>query len=365
MARFDQLESNYARPSLEEQYAYLTPEMRPGRPIPFNPGSGMISYKVPAQSPRVEASAAEPTAQASEAGKLPAGFKFDEVQTLPGGDRLPAGFAFDEPGFIPKTKRFLEAVTSKTPTGPISGLLQLLRTSGEAPRGQVDLLTEQGISRAIPGIVEGGILAGTGARGLARPIESAARGMVRPGPEPPSSPLPIPEQPQGPLLLTSRLTPQTAQERLVETPPSELTGPLQYRRDVAAQKQRMSAERAPGSVPGPYQEVLTPPAQSGQVPPTPIPMKALQPHMNSIMGVARRNPEVIQLLEAIVPGDVLGKAMSDPGKAAAIASWTQVLERAAKAKFTPVARSSLELATRNLNNNLGTDINLADLLRGL
>ena len=90
---------------------------------------------------------------------------------------------------------------------------------------------------------------------------------------------------------------------------------------------------------------------------------SIRPHLRDIETVTRRNPAPMQALEAAVPS--LSEAVSTPGKAASVANWVRVYERAARAKFTPQAKASLGLATRNLNHNLGLDLSLDDLLGGL
>ena len=75
--------------------------------------------------------------------------------------------------------------------------------------------------------------------------------------------------------------------------------------------------------------------------------------------IHRRRPLFI---ERRPPGQRV--AAHAPGKAASVANWVRVYERAARAKFSPEAKASLDLATRNLNNNLGTDLTLSDVLKG-
>lgn len=89
---------------------------------------------------------------------------------------------------------------------------------------------------------------------------------------------------------------------------------------------------------------------------------AIRPHINSIEAVTRRTTAPLQALQSALPS--LEGALSTPGKAASVANWMRVYERAARAKFTPQAKASLDLATRNLNNNLGTDLSLGDILGG-
>jgi hypothetical protein len=89
---------------------------------------------------------------------------------------------------------------------------------------------------------------------------------------------------------------------------------------------------------------------------------AIEPHIKSINTVTARTTAPIAALEAALPS--MKGALSTPGKAASVANWVRVYERAARAKFSPEAKASLDLATRNLNNNLGTDLTLSDVLKG-
>jgi hypothetical protein len=135
-------------------------------------------------------------------------------------------------------------------------------------------------------------------------------------------------------------------------PPSSLLSPQQAREFAAVRKGVELKERLnPASA-----QNLSAREQALQT--------ALQPHINTILGVGRRTQAPITALESAVPENVLSGALQEPPKAASIANWLRVYEAAARGKFSPQAKASLDLATRNLNNNLGTDLTLKDVLGG-
>ncbi len=395
----------------------------PSQPYPpaFEQGS------LPAAGQRY-AQAGGPTTDASEsvarpATSLPPGFRFiDEAPkaTLPPGFRFidqaarpvsesgpPASAVPGQPpdaGVGEKIGRFLENVQ---PHGPISGLIALGRTAGEAAQGRrPDLLTEQGIESAIPEAVSAAVPGpGLGGANIGwtvaryRGIEPLARDIPKfPQPQPrvPSAP-PL----AGPKLLTSRLSPEEAasaarnirnQQDYAAGLARESAGGLPTARDIELGIQRPiqvqpEAGQAPSTTPAP----TPPPSQllpSQTVkefsavrkgvelrdrlnPGSPENLSgqqralegALRPHISSILATGQRSQIPVAALEAAVPENLLSEALSSPPKAASIANWMRVYERALRSKMTPQAKASLDLATRNLNNNLGTDLGLGDILK--
>lgn len=69
-------------------------------------------------------------------------------------------------------------------------------------------------------------------------------------------------------------------------------------------------------------------------------------------------------LSAMVPLGALGRYLSRPMTAAPIAQWSRAYERVVKTAGAPQAIAGLTLATRNLNNTLGTDVKVEDVLKG-
>jgi hypothetical protein len=339
--RFDQLES-------ETEARRRARSASPGYPT---------DLPVPARG------APPPLQQVAQAGGikgLPEGAVLEPpIKGLPEGATL-------EPPSGSKTERFLENVT---PQGPISGLIALIRTSSQAAKGQrPDLLTNP--EGAIPEAVQGGAVAGTGLRPR----------LGRPTPEAP----PVPEP--APLQLTSRLSPQEAHaiaraeklaparleakqvaQRLRDTgqmppessgPPIEVSGPTSapYNLPSAQTVREMGAVQKGIAL----RDKLNPASEQNVTARDQAILSALRPHIKTIMG---RSEASVAALESALPQDVLTQALSQPPKAASIANWLQVYERAARGKFSPQAKASLELATKNLNNNLGTDLTIKDILR--
>lgn len=314
------------------------------------------------------------TIVADASGSLPAGAKFDEEPVM-----LPPGAKFDDESTSEKAARVFQNVK---PEGPISGLLSLIRTAGQAAKGQrPDLLVNP--EGAIPEAVQGAV-AGTGARAVGT--------MARtPRYSPRAEPAPTYKPPQEPLQLTSRLSPEEAGAQVR----SEKLAAAQQEAKRVAQGLRdtgqMPAESsgAPIEMGGP---VTSPPPPSPLLPAQLVRefgavrkgvelkerlnpgseqnlsakekamQAAIRPHIESINTVGQRSQAPIAALEAALPS--MSEALSTPGKAASVANWVRVYERAARAKFTSQAKASLDLATRNLNNNLGTDLTLKDVLRG-
>lgn len=288
-----------------------------------------------------------------------------------------------------KTERFLGNVT---PQGPISGIISLMRTAGQAAQGQrPDLLTSP--EGAIPEAVQG-MVGATGPR-FAGAMQ-VGKGRLAPyGAESyptyrhiPQSGLPPPEPT---LLLTSRLSPAEAaavlraekvaaarqqatemSQRLRDTgqmppetsgPPIEMGGPVtppppespllpsQLVKEFGAVRKGVELK-----------ERLNPSSAQNLSAKEAAMQAAIRPHVKSIEAVTQRTQAPIAALEAALPS--LSEAVSTPGKAASVANWVRVYERAARAKFTPQAKASLDLATRNLNNNLGTDLTLKDFSIG-
>jgi hypothetical protein len=297
---------------------------------------------------------------------LPPGYSYVEEPPLP------SGFSYvdETPEKPSKVSRFLEKVT---PEGPISGVLSLMRTAGQAVQGQrPDLLTQP--EGAIPEAVQG-MVAGTGSRGVGQAPRIFSR-----LPEAPSEPVsPAPLQ-------------LTYQPKIGSVDREAARAAAAYNEAVA----KRAAAQYPLS-----EEPIIPPTRPGQTPP-PSPLlpaqtvrefgavrrgvelreqlnpesprnvaareqarkqalaTAIRPHINSIEAVNRRTTAPVAALEAALPS--MTDALSTPGKAASVANWMRVYERAARAQFTPQAKASLDLATRNLNNNLGTDLTLKDVL---
>lgn len=315
---------------------------------------------------------------------LPRGFTVPQQQAAPEDFPLPKGFTpVDEGQRGNKLQRFLKNVT---PEGPISGVIGLMRTAGEAAHGQrPDLLTNP--ENAVPEAVTG-MAAGTGARSL-RNIEGTAAALSRMGGGQEIAP------PAGQLKLTHSNMPvpenlaRWAAERdeglaQARMDAKKLTAEMANRGELPATRGGLPIEMPgpPGSVP-PASPLLPPQLvrEFGAVrkgvelkdrlnPESPSNLSArdqalasaIQPHLKAINTVASRTPAAQAALEAAIPS--MAEATSTPGKAASVANWMQVYERAARAKFSDQAKASLGLATKNLNNNLGLDLNLSDFLKG-
>lgn len=80
----------------------------------------------------------------------------------------------------------------------------------------------------------------------------------------------------------------------------------------------------------------------------------LRGHLDSIETVASRTPKAFQILKEAVPEGLLGGAFAEPAKAASIAKWMRAFERFERAEGGPKSRAILNIATRNLNNTIGT-----------
>jgi hypothetical protein len=276
-----------------------------------------------------------------------------------------------------KRDRFLQNFTVQ---GPVSGVMGLIRSAGQAAQGQrPDLLTNP--EGAIPEAVQGSVVAGTGARAAGRlPIERAMPERIYPQPsEPPSAPTSAPRQ---------------LEYRPYEATPEGMAEKLATARDQAAQ---MQATEHP--IVEPSGPAIAPPARYGQVPPQPIPESAarearnlfkglqtieklnpesmtnraardaaveaaVRPHLREMQRIGKMTTGPEAALEANLPAGVKAQALADPAKAASLAQWMGVYARAERAKFSPQAKASLGLATRNLNNNLGTDLTLEGILGG-
>lgn len=215
---------------------------------------------------------------------LPQGFKWDQPEAQPS---LPQGFKWDEPGLKAKTERFLEKVT---PQGPISGLISLIRTAGQAAQGQrPDLLTNP--EGAIPEVVQGS------------PAAMSSRGVPR-------MPSRLPEPyapPEGP-----RLLPPPSPERIQAMK-------LEAARDAArAANRQYELRNAPpdviqaGTPPG--TAVSPAPLPPSAVPPQPPPSPLLPAQTVKEFGAVRKGVELSARLQALEArarlGNLSPKAMA-------------------------------------------------------
>src|SRR5262245_31843962 len=401
----------------ELQTAMFTPEMRPGRPAPFAPGAG-TNLRPP--SPYTQAGA-EPIATPgppTARSELPPGFHYaDEKQQGQQEQDLPPGFRYAEE--IPTLERARMALGRAA--RPISTLVEapgaILSAGGDLARRAFE--TSRRMAEGDPTVSAGPTFeaallglggaprVGGGGR-LPTVIPAAAEEIPprfqsgwsyrAPPPEPP---------PQ----LTSRLSYEEARAARVQ---EERVKARQMRAEMEANEiqvpeQRLLTQqpwrewRAPGVSEPPSIPTIRVPPEGGQVPPpsqllppqlvrefgavrkgmelrerlNPASQQnlsvaeqnrataleaALRPHLNSIEGVNRRTNVPMATLESLIPS--VSEALSTPAKAASVANWMRVYERAARAKFTPQAKASLDLATKNLNNNLGTDITIGEVLGG-
>jgi SLT domain-containing protein len=92
----------------------------------------------------------------------------------------------------------------------------------------------------------------------------------------------------------------------------------------------------------------------------------LDRHLGVISGVARRAGSSEGPLVALskgVPTPMLEWSLGQPGHAASIAAWSRAYERIMRDR-TPGATAQFNIATRNLNNTLGTNISPDDILGG-
>jgi hypothetical protein len=71
----------------------------------------------------------------------------------------------------------------------------------------------------------------------------------------------------------------------------------------------------------------------------------------------------LAVLGAMVPVKVVAHALTSPALAASVAAWSRAYERVTRSGGN-AAITSFNLATRNLNNNLGTDVDPSVVLKG-
>jgi hypothetical protein len=71
----------------------------------------------------------------------------------------------------------------------------------------------------------------------------------------------------------------------------------------------------------------------------------------------------LAVLGAMVPVKVVAHALTSPALAASVAAWSRAYERVVRSGGN-AAITSFNLATRNLNNNLGTDVDPSVVLKG-
>lgn len=387
-SEFDQLEPRRRARSTDLGYPSDLPGISSrGAPPPDLPPTLNMPMKSASQmaAPRTQTPSGP---NAEDSGNAAVQFPGPAKQELPPGysysnetKGLPPGYSYSEGGGEgSKISRFLQNVT---PRGPISGIIGLARTAGQAAQGQrPDLMTNP--ENAIPEAVQGAAF-GPGARSLVRPIESNAaqlRGLSGRGPVPEPPPAGPPAVPPEPLQLTYQ-------------PPRKTLADVQLETKRMAQRLRDTGQMPPESTGPPIElggSVTPPPPPSPLLPPQLVRefgavrkgvelrdrlnpesapnvsareqavQAAIRPHLNSIEAVTRRTQAPIAALEAAVPS--LSDALSTPARAASVANWVRIYERAARANFSPQAKASLGLATKNLNNNLGTDLTLKDVLSG-
>lgn len=270
-----------------------------------------------------------------------------------------------EPPQTSKLQRFLKNVT---PEGPISGIIGLARTAGEAAQGQrPDLMTNP--ENAIPEAVQGGVPA-TGPRpALGGGIEGIARGATRP--RPPEPPVPPPARDYASELAAARLEAKRVAQGMRDSgtmppessgPTIELPGPVTKPPESQLLPAQVVKETRAVLKGMELKDRLNPNSPSNLTARQQALEAAIRPHLREIEAVGKRTDAPMAALEAAVPS--LSEAVSTPGKAASVANWVRVYERAARAKFSEQAKASLGLATKNLNNNLGLDLTLDDFLKG-
>jgi hypothetical protein len=71
----------------------------------------------------------------------------------------------------------------------------------------------------------------------------------------------------------------------------------------------------------------------------------------------------VAVLSAMIPVKVLAHALTSAPTTAAIAAWSRAYEKVVTSG-TNAALTSFNIATRNLNNNLGTDVDPSKVLNG-
>jgi len=72
----------------------------------------------------------------------------------------------------------------------------------------------------------------------------------------------------------------------------------------------------------------------------------------------------LTVLGAVIPLQLMGRYLAKPASAASIAQWSRAYERVMRTKGAPNAMATFGIATRNLNNSLGTDVDPATVLKG-
>ena len=83
-----------------------------------------------------------------------------------------------------------------------------------------------------------------------------------------------------------------------------------------------------------------------------------------ILGAVGAYHDPLKTLEAAIPLYILSRGLSRPATAAPIAQWSRAYERVIRSKGGPQAIATFSIATRNLNNSLGTEVNPVAILRG-
>jgi len=72
----------------------------------------------------------------------------------------------------------------------------------------------------------------------------------------------------------------------------------------------------------------------------------------------------LAVLAGVIPLHMIGKHLAKPATAAPIAQWSRAYERVMRTNGAPQALAAFTIATRNLNTNLGTEIDPSTLFRG-
>jgi len=84
----------------------------------------------------------------------------------------------------------------------------------------------------------------------------------------------------------------------------------------------------------------------------------------SLIGVAvGATAAPLTVLGATISTAVLGRALARPATAAPIAQWSRAYERVVRTSGAPQALATFTIATRNLNNSLGTDVDPVAILK--
>lgn len=71
----------------------------------------------------------------------------------------------------------------------------------------------------------------------------------------------------------------------------------------------------------------------------------------------------LAVLAGLIPVKLIGASLAQPAGAASLAAWSRAYERMMRSSGSPGATAAFSLATRNLNNNLGTDISVDSVLK--